>query len=186
MIHLPENIWNSQVIKKRLWNEANFESNNGAPAKAHYWIVAPTVDGSRDHHILKNFSVGIMDVEPHDMQMAFAQELRYRLQKDLSHDGLWLVGWTHPPASWEAIKVDGDNCWNRLVMVWLDEDADPHFTVETDIPFVEMIGRGGHYYLELAEEAHKTWAEAYGKKARRDDFGLRDDQQTKKALAALN
>lgn len=187
-MNLPDNIWLSPVIKKRLLMEAGFEStNHGRPPKAQYWFSAPMATDlkSRMGVTLKNYVPGVFDVDPHDMQMAFASELRWRLQQNIGHDGLWIAGWTHPPGNDQTIRVDGDNAWNRLVMVWLDGDGDPQFTVESDLPFVEMISRGGYYYIEMAEEAYQAYVEAYGLKAMKDDLGLGEDQMTKAALAAL-
>ena len=149
MKHLPENIWQSPVIRKRLEAEAAFECAHGSPQKPQYWICVPdaTNISSRHNAVLKNYNAGVLDIDPHEMQQSFVQELRYRLQKEVGHDGVWIAGFTHPPATFEAIKVDGDNCWNRLVMIWLDGDCDPQFTVEFDRPFVELIQEGGHYLL---------------------------------------
>lgn len=183
---LPEHLWNSPVIKKRLFNEAGFESNNGAPHKVHYWVIAPEGNTKRGEVILKNFIPNFADIEPHEMQQEFARQVQKMLQSGAHHDGLWLVGWTHPPATGDVVRIDGSNCWDRLIMLWLDEDGDPKYTLESDIPFAEMMENGEAYYLGLAEQAHASWEEAYGKKAMKDDFAVTEDQQTKAALAALH
>lgn len=183
---LPEHLWNSPVIRKRLYDEAGFESNHGAPHKVHYWMIVPEANIMRGEVILKNFEPNFCDIEPHEMQQEFARQVQKMLQSGLHHDGMWICGWTHPPASHDVIRVDGSTCWDRLVMIWLDEDGDPKFTVESDIPFAAMMESGERYYYDLAERAWGAWDEFYGKKAMKDDFAVTDGQQTKAALASLH
>lgn len=183
---LPDNIWNSPVIRQRFFQEANFECSHGKPQNPHYWLVAPEADTKAGDIVLVNFKEDEFNVAPHELQQDFAENLKNVLQKQLHHDGLWVVGWTHPPASWESVKIDGDNTWGRLVMIWFDEDADPQYTVESDMPFIEMCANGYEYYAGLCAEAHEAWSESYGKIAMKDDFGLKEEQTTKAALSALS
>jgi len=185
-MNLPSNLWNSPLIKQRLYQEAGFECSHGKPTMQHYWFIVPESDTKVDLIELKNYESSMLNLDPHPHQMGMAKELMIMLNKNIDHDGLWIVGWTHPPAGWEAIRVDGDNCWNRMVMIWLDEDGDIQFPVETDLPIYEIVSNGLEYYTELCETAWQTWDEAYGKKAQKQDFGLKDEQVTKKTLAALN
>lgn len=184
---LSDAIWDSPVLRQRLKAEAAFESRNGRPEKAQYCVFAPHNGGGRACNTLRNYKPEVLDIDPHEMQVAFAQELRWRLQKELHHDGIWLVGWTHPPSTHQAIMVEGDNCWSRMVILWLDEDADPQFCLDIDdTPFVEMIQRGGRYYLDMSERAWLEWSKDYGKRAIKDDFGLREDQTKKAVLSSIN
>ena len=183
---LPENLWTSPIIKNRLIVEATFDSNHGPAEKHQYWTIVPQADSKRGEIILKNFKPGVMDIEPHEMQQEFARRLQEGLQKHAHFDGFWLVGWTHPPASWEVIREDGDNCWYRLIMIWLDEDGDPHYTLESDMPFPTMVENGLEYYAKLAHEAHETWSAEYATKKMKKDMGLTDDQQTKAVLASIH
>lgn len=185
-MRLPEEIWNSKVIKKRMRDEAHFECSHGLPIKAHYWFTVPQGDTRRGNLELRNFMPGVLDIDPHEHQKGMARTLRESLQREAHHDGVWILGWTHPPSSTDAILEDGDNCWGRLVMIWLDEDADPQYTVESDLPIAQMISHGMQYYIDLAQQAHERWKESYGKKALKEDFGITSEQQTKKALEALN
>lgn len=183
---LPERIWESAVIKRRLLQEAGFECRYGIPAKKNYWIVAPEADTKRGTVLLRNFKPTFLDIEPHDQQQQFAHMLQPLLQSKLGHDGLWIVGWTHPPSSGHAVRVDGDNVWGRLVMIWLDSDADPKFTAESDLPFYDMVSHGVEYYAGIAEQAWTQWNEMVGRAALKDDFGIKDEQQTKAALGSLH
>ncbi len=183
---LPQNLWNSLVIKKRLLQEAGFECRYGLPSKRHYWIVAPEADTKAGTILLRNFKPSFIDIEPHDSQQQFVMMLQPLLQHNVGHDGLWLVGWTHPPSTAQAVRVDGDNAWSRLVMIWLDQDGDPKFTAESDMPFYDMVKEGVNYYAGLAEQAYTQWLEMVGPAAIKDDFGIGEDQQRKAALEALN
>ena len=184
-INLPENIWNSPVLRKRFAAEAIFEGNNGFSEKPHYWFVAPEGDSKRGSVEIRNFKPSVFDIDPHELQKIFAQELQMKLQKEIHYDGLWVVGWTHPPATYDVIRTDGDNCWGRLAIIWLDCDADPQYTVESELEFAEILQNGKDYYVKLAEEAHQSWLETYGHKVMKSDMGLREDQLTKSALSSL-
>lgn len=71
-------------------------------------------------------------------------------------------------------------------MIWLDEDGDPQYTVESSLPIIEIIDGGIANYITQAERAHEAWSEAYGKKAVKDDFGIKEHQQTQEVLSSLN
>jgi len=182
---LPENIWNSPVIRKRLAQEALFESNRGVSQLPHYWMTVPEGDSKAGNIVLKNYETSPFNIDPHILQQEFALGVRKGLQREEHRDGLWIAGWTHPPSHAHAIRVDGDNVWGRLIMIWLDEDADPQFTLESDMRFIEIVENGVGYYIRLAAEAFQTWDEHYGKKATKSDFALKEDQTSKAALEAL-
>lgn len=182
-MNLPENIWNSPVIRNRLYAEACFEDGWGAK---HYWVVVPEGDTGRGFITLKNYKEDFLKIDPHELQKLFAEELQGELQRNLHNNGLWIVGWTNPPAPGEVVREDGDNAWERLFMVWLDQDADPQYTFESTVPFVEMAANGARYYVDKCAECHEKYVEAYGKRALKDDFGISESQQTKKTLISLN
>jgi hypothetical protein len=183
--NLPSNIWESPAIRKRLYQESCFECDWGIADKKQYWAVAPIPDDKHGVATLRNYDPkGILNSDPHQIQQIFAQDVRKMLQSEAGFDGLWVVGYTHPPTTTEVLK-DGDNCWGRLFMLWLDEDADTQFTMEADIPFVQMFERGAKYYVGMANEAHETWKEIYSQKVLKEDMGLGADQQKKVALETL-
>lgn len=179
---LPSNLWTSAVLRQRMAQEAAFED----PHKPHYWFVVPQGDTKTDTIILKNFDPSFLHIEPHEMQQEYAKDLRRRLQRQAHFDGIWMVGWTHPPSSGQAVSLDGDNCWNRLVMMWLDEDGDPQFPFDTFRDFVSILQEDPDYYVDLAAKAHAQWKEEYGKKAVKDDFGIKDSQISKDVLKSLH
>jgi hypothetical protein len=183
---LPQNLWTSEIIKRRLLQEAGFECRYGIPEKKQYWIVAPEADTGRGKHVLMNFKPSFMDIEPHNAQQQFALMLQAVVQFEAGHDGLWLVGWTHPPTTAEAVRVDGDNAWGRLVMLWLDSDGDPKFVAESDLPFADMVEHGVEYYCGMAEQSYAQFNEMVGAQAMKADFGIKEEQQTKAVLGSLH
>lgn len=187
LARLPHNIWNSPVIRTRLKQEAGFECDWGKPSLERYYAVVPQTDSPLEAIELRNYDPhSPLTPDPHELQMHFIQAYREQLQKQIHHDGVWIVAWTHPPEVQQALIVDGDNTFGRLIAIWLDEDADPMFTFETDLPFVEIVANGGHYYIEQAEKAWYGWNKDFGKKAMKEDFGIKEHQTSKDALSALH
>lgn len=184
MKSLPQNLWKSPVIKNRLIQEACFESNRGIAEKPHYWCMVPFADSGSGVQVLKNYKNELMDCDPHEMQQVFAKEIMENLQSKAHFDGLWLVGFTHPPTSYGVI-TDTENCWQRLIMIWHDEDGDPQYTLESDLDFIKQAEAGADYYVGLAYKAHEQWKAMYGRKAINHDMSLRGDQVKKAALEAL-
>lgn len=183
---LPQNLWNSPIIRQRMAQEAAFECRHGIPTHAHYWFAVPEADTKIDLIELRNFTPSLMHIDPHEYQKGLAKELMIMLNRHIDHDGLWIVGWTHPPEMWESFKVDGDNAWGRMVMLFLDEDGDIQFCTETDLPVADIVASGMNYYVELCEKSWTAWNESFGKKAQKTDFALKEDQQTKKVLASIH
>jgi hypothetical protein len=183
-LRLPDNLWKSPVIKTRLLQEACFECNHGISEKKHYWVMVPQADTMTGVIGLKNYEENLQNADPHELQQDFAKKIMSSLMAHASFDGLWIVGFTHPPTTYGVI-TGTENCWNRLIAIWLDEDGDPQYTVESDFPFVQQVNMGDQYYVGLAVQAHEQWKEMYGRKAMKSDMMLKDSQTTKAALEAL-
>lgn len=186
MKSLPNNLWKSPVIKDRLALEACFESTNcGISEKPHYWVMVPQADSKDGVVVLQNYKSDMSNCDPHEMQQQFARKIQNELQRSCHFDGLWLVGFTHPPTTYGVI-TDTENCWNRLIMIWHDEDGDPQYTLESDLPFIDQVRAGEHYYVDLANQSHDSWKKMYGRKAMKSDMMLKDGQTKGAALEALN
>lgn len=186
MTNLPQNTYKSEIIRQRLFLEAGYEGVHGVSQKPYFWVVVPEADTKRGKIVLKNFKETETDVAPHPIQIEFAKELLERLQRTTHHDGIWIVGWTHPPDFSQIIRVDGDNVWSRLIMIWLDKDADPQFTLDSEMPVAQMVENGSAYYANLAEDAYETFMEEYSEGRMKEEMGLSDDQMTKAVLSSLN
>lgn len=182
---LPDGIWNSTNIRKRLFQEAHFVPGE----KPHYWVVVPTNETSSiKTTVLQNFDCpeGSFNILPHELQQAFARDLREMLQANIHHDGVWIVGWTNPPSAAEVMRTDDANAWDRLMAIWLDEDGDPKFSFESEAMFIEMIQNGPTYYVGLCAQSWEAWDKAYGKQAMKSDFGVSDDQMIKRTLSTMH
>lgn len=179
---ITDAIWKSPIITERL----AFEARIAESAKPHYWFVVPTGRSRRDATVLKNYTPGVLDIDPHEIQQIFARDLREALQKDLHHDGIWAVGWTNPPSSGEVVATEGDNVWGRLAILWLDEDGDPQFTFESEENVIEIISNGVMYYLELCAKAHFAYSKDFSTKVLKEDMCLKEDQMNKAVLSSLN
>jgi hypothetical protein len=122
----------------------------------------------------------LQNADPHEAQMQFAYELQKILIQEAGFDGLWIVGFTHPPSTYSVI-TDTENCWGRLIMIWLDEDGDPQFTLESDRLFVEQFQDGPNYWVERAHEAYNAYLPVFGRKAMKADLLLKDGEHMRKA-----
>jgi hypothetical protein len=191
MKSLPSELWNSPVIKKRLFAEACFECDWGISHKKFYWVMVPHADSKDGVITLLNYEQSVINDDPQDIQKRFARKLMVELQRKMHHDGLWIVGFTHPPyrTTHEIITDTGDNCWNRLFAIWLDADGDPQYTFESDLPFVQQIEGGDdkavERYMGLAAKSHQQWKEIYGPMAMKRDMMLKEGQSRRAALEAL-
>lgn len=134
---------------------------------------------------MQNYVTNPHHIDPHELQIGFADELRFMLQKHVGNDGYWAVGYTHPPVA-SPILIDADNTWDRLVMFWMDEDADVQFSIDYVRPFIELINEGGDYFIQKAAEAHKAWSVEYGRKAIKSDMAIKDSQITKPTISSLH
>lgn len=185
MKNLPSNLWKSPVILQRLFAESCFEGDHGISQKKHYWVVVPQSDTGQGVIELKNYKENLENIDPHEMQKQFVVELQKLLQRNAHFDGLWIVGYTHPPSVY-GVLTDTENCWNRLIMIWLDEDGDPQFTLESERPFIEQFSDGPDYWIEQAHNAYEAYKPIFGRKAMKDDMLLKEGvHQKKAALEAL-
>ena len=185
---LTSEIWKSPIIQRRFQQEACFETNRrGKASRPLYCVCVPDPETRRGCNVMQNYpDDSIFFADPHPAQCSMAAFVSDKLNRNEHHDGLWVVGWTHPPTVNDLIKSgDGNECWGRLIMLWLDEDGDPQFTVESDNDFTEMIEAGDQYYVGLAAEAWTKWDDAFGKKAQKSDFGLKEHEIKKEVLESL-
>jgi hypothetical protein len=187
-LRLPENFWTSPTIQNRLEQEAAFEAESGCAQMPLYWAVVPEADNTRSRRTIEfcNFQPTEFNPAPHILQMQFAGQLMIALNKELHMDGVWIVAFTHPPGFHHAIRVDGDNCWGRMVMLWLDQDGDPQFVAESEAKFVTMVEYGQQYYMKLAHNAWQQYDQIIGKRALKGEFGVQDGQTRMDALESLS
>lgn len=187
MSSLPENLWKSRTIQSALLDEAMFENTvYGKSPKPQYWVSVPQADTLSGNIFLKNYDRNEFNIDPHQMQIEFAKDLRQILQKEAHFDGFWVIGYTHPPSTANVISVEADDCWNRMFILWFDGDGDPHIAMEVDIPFVNILQNGMAYYADMATKAWDAWNVEYNPNRVKKDMNLSDSQMTKKALSTIN
>lgn len=94
---------------------------------------------------------------PDDARRGFLQSLCWNLNRNLRHDGAWICAWTHPGLA----VVQGDGTMSRqptrFVLLWVDKDGDPQFTVENEEPFWRAGQASLDHWLEEAETGWTTW-----------------------------
>lgn len=180
MMKYPDYVLDSKAVTNRLHAEATFDCSEGDGTKGHFWCLTQ-VPSDRCVGVRMNFTPSMTDIEPHELQKSFAKELLLALNKEVGHDGGWVVGFTHPPAAWHAFHVDGDNAWARMFCLWLDADGDPQFTFDTELPFVEVYGSGTDGYIQQCSQAYREWEKMLGKQGLKD-LGIKDDQLIREAM----
>ena len=183
---LPSNLFQSPVILRRFEHEAKFECGRGKAERPLYCIAVPDPETRRGAYPLQNYPEdSIMYADPHPAQCGMAAWLCDWLNRYEHHDGLWVVGWTHPPTMTLTLQNMDEEAWGRLVMIWLDKDGDPQFTVESDHDLVRMIEKGERHYAALACDGWAEWDKAYGKKAQKADFDLKEHEIKREVLESL-
>ena len=99
-------------------------------------------------------------------QTLFAADILRRLNRDLHHDGAWVIVFTHPspPIEGSMILAQPGHCeYRRYVLLWLDADGDVQIPVvwvkgECDQwDFAEVLREGPEPIIGLCEGAWTTW-----------------------------
>lgn len=182
MKNIPEDVYKAQVLRDHLFLEAAADTGRGVPQKKYFHVNVPEVSTRRGVITLKNYTPSEFDIAPHPVQLDLSQKIMSMLNKEYHHDGIWVVGWTHPPDFDQLIRIDGDNVWSRMIMIYLDKDADYQFVVESEMPIATMIENGIEYYCGLCEEAFDTYSRDFS----HESLGISESQLNKATLQSLN
>lgn len=98
-------------------------------------------------------------------QTMFADDVLRRLNRELHHDGAWVIVFTHPnptPPGW-SIFTQPRTEYRRYVLLWLDADGDVQLPIEwvegeSDLlDFAEVLAAGIDSVLNLCEGAWTMW-----------------------------
>jgi hypothetical protein len=117
-------------MNDRLIGEAQFEDETSTD----YWVVRQRANGQ-----LIERSVGYKADIAETMIAKFIIVL---LNREIRHDGAWIVAWT--------------NAGRRFVMIWMDKDGDVQFTVEAG-DVAELADADPLHWVDQCEEAWRLW-----------------------------
>lgn len=153
-IRKDEDLMVSPTLQRRLAHEAEFD--NGTPGGI--WFVLRRQSGAM---VAVKGKPSL--VAPHPAQQMWAMDMAQALNKHLHHDGLWVVGFTNPPPN--AIMflagqaLDAEPIYDRWIILFVDKDGDPQFTIENDDDFNVTLLRGPDDLIEECEVKWQAWHE---------------------------
>lgn len=130
---LDDDLLVSLALQIRIQDEADFESGlKDQP----YWCAVERSNGD-----FKAFESGY---KPEFHEILIAEQIIQALNKEIAHDGAWVVLWT-------------DN-GTRFAMLWVDGDGDVQFTCDVDEDGAGMVEKADLYvWIGQAEEAWQSW-----------------------------
>lgn len=148
----------SKALRERLDLECQM-SDDMEPSSYSWYAVKITTCGKTV--IERNFDprdkslYAVPDV-PVD-QMLWAEEACRVLNKECHHDGMWVVGFTHPPSLGDLVAVNKQEFWKRIVKVWLDADGDVSFTADCVDPWWAVAQQSTDHFINQSEQSWKHW-----------------------------
>jgi len=99
-------------------------------------------------------------------QLTWAADLLRLLNREIHHDGAWVIVFTHPETPhYESILHSTPTHWKyrRYAILWIDEDGDPQFTQEWSqndsemLDFADVVVAGLESTAAKAETAWQLW-----------------------------
>lgn len=100
------------------------------------------------------------------VQLMWARDLLALLNRELHHDGAWVIVFTHPqpPSIEQVAAATAHRSYARYALIWLDADGDPQFTQEwqqnitSDLrDFACVVEQGLEAVAAKAEACWRLW-----------------------------
>jgi len=135
---------NRPLIARRL----DLESAGLDDMPTGWWAVLTRANGEQ---IVRRR--GMLNPDP--VQQMFVRDMATALNRHLRHDGAWIVALTDPAP--QLLVVDATAEYQSWLLLWLDEDGDPGFTIDNDEPFWRVLQQGPNHWLAQADAAWDQW-----------------------------
>src|SRR5580704_2855890 len=98
-------------------------------------------------------------------QMMFAADVLKKLNRELHHDGAWVIVFTHPAPFDPAFSIYAQPhaMYRRFVFLWLDNDGDAQIPVEwienesEMLDFADVLTAGIEWIMQNCENAWDMW-----------------------------
>lgn len=148
----------SKALRERLDMECALTTDFVAPQR---WYAVKVL---RDGKVVieRNYDPAIkvaslVTPDPAPTQMIWAEEAARILNKEIAHNGAWLVGFTHPPGMGDLLRIDPRFDWRRIIKLWIDETGDVAFTADIIDPFWMVMQRPVTHFIEQSEQCWQKW-----------------------------
>ncbi|MER8967710.1 hypothetical protein NKI25_18645 [Mesorhizobium sp. M0808] len=134
---------------RRFEREAVLEGGQGW----HYAIM------QRDNGEFIDHNPGSPELAPD--QMMFARDLLSLLNRDLHHDGAWVIVFTHPVPGNSVLLIHAE--YHRMCIIFVDADGDPQFTADwvhgesEELDFADVMLSGRESWGQRCESAWQLW-----------------------------
>lgn len=149
-----ENLVLTPTLLRRFKAEAEFEGGDGR-----YYALIRRANGE----LLADHPEG---PSPTPEQLLFATDALRALNREVHHDGAWVIVYTHPkPPRVEVVLYDTSKHidYARYALLWMDKDGDVQFTLEwreneSDmVDFPDVLLAGIESLMDRAEGAWNIW-----------------------------
>lgn len=175
--HVADETLITPTLLRRFELEASFEQADGR-----YYAIILRADGN----VLVHHPFG-PQLSPD--QMMWAVDVLRKLNRELHHDGAWVIVFTHPhrPELTHVLQAPPSHWdYDRYCLIWLDVDGDPQFTVEWQageselLDFAEVLLAGIESTMAKCEGAWEVWHVHM-----RQMLALKPEQTYKRALGEV-
>src|SRR4051812_19586677 len=127
-MRISENLVISPTLLRRFAAEGEMEEGDGR-----YFGVIQRDNGD----LLVHHPASPSAIAP---QLLWAGEVLRLLNRELHHDGAWVLVFTHPQSvpGISVLHHSGHAEYRRYGLIWLDADGDPQFTMEWQAGTAEL------------------------------------------------